>query len=68
MVPRPLRTSKLTEPEKRQLFRGILEKLQLLIDENDRHQGLGYNNLLFMATELLLLGVHSGNPVCSWMS
>jgi putative ATP-dependent endonuclease of OLD family len=48
-------TSRLSDPEKKQLFRGILEKLQLLIDETDRHQGLGYNNLLFMATELLLL-------------
>src|SRR5882757_434347 len=48
-------TGNLSEPEKRQIFRGILEKLQLLIDENERHQGLGYNNLLFMATELLLL-------------
>lgn len=47
--------SKLSEPEKKQMFRSILEKLQLLIDVQDRHQGLGYNNLLFMATELLLL-------------
>jgi len=47
--------SKLTEPEKKQMCRGILEKLQLLIDQDDRHQGLGYSNLLFMATELLLL-------------
>lgn len=45
----------LSEPEKKQMFRGILEKLQLLIDGQDRYQGLGYNNLLFMATELLLL-------------
>ncbi len=46
---------KLSEPEKKQMCRAILEKLQLLIDEEDRHQGLGYSNLLFMATELLLL-------------
>ena len=46
---------KLSEPEKKQMCRAILEKLQLLIDEDDRHQGLGYSNLLFMATELLLL-------------
>ncbi len=46
---------KLSEPEKMQMCRAILEKLQLLIDEGDRHQGLGYSNLLFMATELLLL-------------
>jgi putative ATP-dependent endonuclease of OLD family len=47
--------SKLSEAEKKQICRGILEKLQLLIDQEDRHQGLGYSNLLFMATELLLL-------------
>jgi putative ATP-dependent endonuclease of OLD family len=46
---------KLSEPEKRQMCRAILEKLQLLVDQEDRHQGLGYSNLLFMATELLLL-------------
>jgi putative ATP-dependent endonuclease of OLD family len=46
---------KLSEPERKQMCRAILEKLQLLIDEGDRHQGLGYSNLLFMATELLLL-------------
>jgi len=46
---------KLSEPEKKQMCRAILEKLQLLIDKDDRHQGLGYSNLLFMATELLLL-------------
>jgi putative ATP-dependent endonuclease of OLD family len=46
---------KLSEPEKKQMCRAILERLQLLIDEEDRHQGLGYSNLLFMATELLLL-------------
>lgn len=45
----------LTEPEKKQMFRSILERLQLLIDGTDRNQGLGYSNLLFMATELLLL-------------
>jgi putative ATP-dependent endonuclease of the OLD family len=47
--------SKLSDAEKKQMCRGILEKLQLLIDQEDRHQGLGYSNLLFMATELLLL-------------
>jgi putative ATP-dependent endonuclease of OLD family len=46
---------KLSEPERKQMCRAILEKLQLLIDREDRHQGLGYSNLLFMATELLLL-------------
>ncbi len=47
--------SKLSSPERKSLFRRVLEKLHLLIDNSDRHQGLGYNNLLFMATELLLL-------------
>jgi putative ATP-dependent endonuclease of OLD family len=47
--------NRLNEAERKQMFRGILERLQLLIDETDRHQGLGYSNLLFMATELLLL-------------
>lgn len=46
---------RLNDTERKQLFRGVLEKLQLLIDENERKQGLGYSNLLFMATELLLL-------------
>jgi len=41
--------------ERKQMFRAILERLQLLIDSQERYQGLGYSNLLFMATELLLL-------------
>jgi putative ATP-dependent endonuclease of OLD family len=41
--------------ERKQMLRAVLERLQLLIDQNERIQGLGYNNLLFMATELLLL-------------
>lgn len=45
----------LEETERKQMFRSILERLQLLIDANERYQGLGYSNLLFMATELLLL-------------
>ncbi|CAI2934339.1 ATP-dependent nuclease [Aminobacter niigataensis] len=47
--------AELTGIERRQMFRAILERLQLLIDAQERHQGLGYSNLLFMATELLLL-------------
>jgi putative ATP-dependent endonuclease of the OLD family len=46
---------KLSEAEKKRMCRSVLEKLQLLIHEEDRHQGLGYSNLLFIATELLLL-------------
>ncbi|RVE91040.1 DUF2813 domain-containing protein [Sinorhizobium meliloti] len=41
--------------ERKQMLRAVLERLQLLIDQNERIQGLGYSNLLFMATELLLL-------------
>ncbi|MCA0401555.1 MAG: AAA family ATPase [Proteobacteria bacterium] len=41
--------------ERKQMFRAILERLQLLIDSHERYRGLGYSNLLFMATELLLL-------------
>ncbi|KAB2727993.1 ATP-dependent nuclease [Brucella anthropi] len=47
--------AELTGVERRQMFRAILERLQLLIDAEERNQGLGYSNLLFMATELLLL-------------
>lgn len=45
----------IAEPGKRQMLRSVLERLQLEIDEIDPQQGLGYSNLLFMATELLLL-------------
>lgn len=45
----------LSQPERKSMFRNLLERLQLLIDTSDRHQGLGFSNLLFMATELLLL-------------
>jgi putative ATP-dependent endonuclease of OLD family len=48
-------SSSLSDMEKKQMFRAVLEKLQLLMDKQERHQGLGFNNLLFMATELLLL-------------
>lgn len=41
--------------ERKQMLKAVLERLQLLIDESERIQGLGYSNLLFMATELLLL-------------
>lgn len=45
----------LNATERKQMFRAVLERLQLLIDSEERYQGLGYSNLLFMATELLLL-------------
>ena len=45
----------MSEVEKSQTFKSVLEKLNLSLDEDNPLQGLGYNNLLFMATELLLL-------------
>lgn len=45
----------LGEAERKQMLRAILERLRLLIDATEKHQGLGYSNLLFMAAELLLL-------------
>ncbi|SES42900.1 AAA family ATPase [Rhizobium sp. NFR03] len=45
----------LSPPERKSMFRSLLERLQLMIDTSDRQQGLGFSNLLFMATELLLL-------------
>jgi putative ATP-dependent endonuclease of OLD family len=50
----------LSDPERQQMFRGLLERLRLVIDKDDRIQGLGYNNLLFMAAELLLLKQSTG--------
>lgn len=47
--------SDMSEPEKMNVFRAILEKLSLSLDNTSKTQGMGYNNLLFMVTELLLL-------------
>lgn len=47
--------AEMSELEKERSFREILEKLSLWLDQENRLQGLGYNNLLFIATELLLL-------------
>lgn len=46
---------KLTDVQKRKQLRTILEGLSLSLSETKRKHGLGYNNLLFIATELLLL-------------
>ena len=48
--------SGMSDIEKDRTFKAILEKLNLLLDAENPLQGLGYNNLLFVATELLLLG------------
>lgn len=45
----------MTDIEKGRVFRSILEKLNLILDDENPLQGLGYNNVLFIATELLLL-------------
>ena len=41
--------------EKERAFQDILQKLSLVLDSDKPLQGLGYNNVLFMATELILL-------------
>lgn len=45
----------LTDIQKRRYLRAILEAFSLSLTDERRKHGLGYNNLLFMATELLLL-------------
>jgi len=45
----------MSSSEKERAFQEIIQKLSLVLDENKPLQGLGYNNVLFMATELLLL-------------
>ncbi|WP_203368872.1 ATP-dependent nuclease [Cysteiniphilum marinum] len=45
----------LTELKKRRHLRTVLEGLNLSLTESHHKQGLGYNNLLFIAAELLLL-------------
>lgn len=45
----------LTDSEKRKYLRSILESLSLSLSENRNTHGLGYENLLFMSAELLLL-------------
>jgi len=47
--------SDMSSSEKERAFQDILNKLSLVLDANNPLQGLGYNNVLFMATELLLL-------------
>lgn len=46
---------KMSTSEKERAFQDVLRKLSLVMDVDRPLQGLGYNNLLFMATELLLL-------------
>lgn len=50
----------MSESEKLRTFQDILERLSLTLDERTPLQGLGYNNILFMATELILLEQEAG--------
>jgi len=52
--------SQMTETEKVRAFQDILERLSLALEEKTPLQGLGYNNILFMATELILLEQEAG--------
>lgn len=45
----------MAEPEKRMVFKSIMEKLSLSLDDTIMSHGLGYSNLLFMSAELMLL-------------
>lgn len=47
--------------EDKQIFKNLLNKLDLKYDSNGK-QGLGYQNLLFMATEMLLLENEKNSP------
>lgn len=50
----------LSQVEKERSFQDILQRLSLTLDESKPLQGLGYNNALFMATELILLEQEHG--------
>lgn len=50
----------LGDAEKERSFQTILQRLSLTLDESKPQQGLGYNNILFMATELILLEQEKG--------
>ena len=50
----------LSEQEQLRAFQDILARLSLTIDQRIPLQGLGYNNILFMATELILLEQEAG--------
>lgn len=50
----------MSKTEQERAFQDILERLSLILDEGTPLQGLGYNNILFMATELILLEQEAG--------
>lgn len=45
----------MTPSEQRKFLKDVLEKLSIHYEDSKGKQGLGFNNILFMATELLLL-------------
>lgn len=47
--------SEMSEPQQKTAFRNIMEKISLELNESRIKNGLGYNNLLFMAAEMLFL-------------
>ncbi|WP_298769737.1 AAA family ATPase [uncultured Shewanella sp.] len=47
--------AEMSEPEKSQAIKSILEKLTLELDASGVKHGLGYSSLLFMAAELMLI-------------
>lgn len=46
---------KLNSLERERAFQDVLQRLSLVLDDSKPMQGLGYSNILFMATELILL-------------
>lgn len=50
----------MSSSEREQAFQSVLERLSLVLNEDAPLQGLGYNNILFMATELILLEQEAG--------
>jgi len=50
----------MSSSERLRAFQDILERLSLTLHEDMPLQGLGYNNILFMATELILLEQEAG--------
>lgn len=53
--------SKLNSTDKKRYLKKVLEGLNLSLNSSGLTNGLGYNNILFMATELLLLEQEKNN-------
>ncbi|WP_026970859.1 ATP-dependent nuclease [Aliagarivorans marinus] len=52
--------AEMSDPEKAQALKSILEKLTLELDASGAKHGLGYSSLLFMAAELMLINQEEG--------